>query len=77
MSKSTCNFSDVFPTYNPVKSNRNFFIITFDRDRKISIDCVWRWCLLKYPLTKLKKMCHISKYGCQQGLSDESMDIAR
>ena len=25
----------------------------------------------------LKKKCHISKYGCQQGLSDESQDIAR
>ena len=79
MSKSSCNFSDVSPTYTPVKSNRIFFFrIIFDPDCKISIECSWRWCLSKYSLTKLKNAIYvICKHDCQQGLGDESMHTAR
>ena len=61
VSKTIWNLSDASPTYIRWKVFTFFFIITFNRDSKISIDCVW--CLLKDPLAKLK--CQIYKHGCK------------
>ena len=77
VSKSSCNFCDVSPTYTHVKSNRNFFIITFDWDRNISINCVWRWCLLKHPLTKLKNAIIYLNMAVSRGWVKNQWYIAR